>query len=668
MRMKFIWSITTAIVVSFTHCFSQQFEKITDTPITNSALGSRAATFVDVNNDDLIDVFITNGPSGGQNNSLYINQGNGEFIEDTESIIANDDSPSDGATWGDIDNDGDIDLYVVNWYGVSNLLYLNEGGGDFRKVTGVGMPSRGHSETASWADYNKDGYLDLYVANSGGESNDFLSSDGDGNYTKIVSTTNSALNNTRSVNWIDFDNDNDLDLFISNEGSEKNKLYVNTNGEFDLYDNGQISNDSENSTGSSWADYDNDGDLDLYVANFNQKNSFYRNDGNSFTKLNSTGLTDEANYSFGTTWGDIDNDGDLDLFVVDASFDTNIQKPNSLYINNGNDTFTKVTDSYMTSQLGWSFGAAFGDYDKDGFLDLIVARTYNEGQSNLLYHNLGNSNNWINIKCKGTVSNKSAIGAKVTATAIIGGVEVSQLREVSSQSGYNCQNSLNVHFGLGDATLITKLVIQWPSGNTETFDNLSANDFYTFEEKIPDDFLRANFKVENKEYEFNEDVQFKNLSLVDPNQEVTYEWDFDNDGIVDSNDLEPSFTYPNAGTYDIELVISNANNSNAITREGYITINEEKIVEITGVQEFADASVKIFPNPSDNIIRIESSSIKINKVDIFDLQGTYVRSNNLHEINFNSYSANIKNLSKGMFFVQVLLDNGEIVRQKIIKR
>ena len=660
--MKSTLTIATILLTGSIFCYSQQFEKITNTPITSASLGSRAATFVDVDNDGLIDVFITNGPSGGQNNSLFINQGNGNFVEQTQDVIVNDNTPSDGATWGDVDNDGDLDLYVVNWYGEDNLFYLNDGTGAFEIVSGKGMPSGGYSETASWADFNGDGYLDIYIANSFNQKNFHLTNNGDGDFTIITSAVNSESNFSRNVNWIDFDNDHDLDLFVSNESVSKNKLYVNNSGEFELYDNGEISTDSESSTGSSWADYDNDGDLDLYVANFGEENSLYRNDGGTFTKISNSGLTDEANYSFGTIWGDVDNDGDLDLFVTDGSFNASIQNANSMYLNNGDGTFTKITDDYIENETGWSFGAAFGDYDQDGFLDLVVARTLNEAQDNLLYNNLGNDNNWINIKCIGTVSNTAAIGTKVRVKAMINGAEVTQMREISSQSGYNCQNSLNVHFGLGDANTITELQIEWASGNTEIFENLEVNEFISFEETIPDDFLRANFKLEKKEYEFGEEVQFKNLSLSDPNQEVTYKWDFDNDGTVDSNDFEPAFVYPTGGTFGVKLSISNANGSDDITRIAYLTVEE-----VTGLQDAIDASINIFPSPSKDVVNIQSDQKKIDMIKVLSLNGREIMTKSSYGLENNSFTVAIDKMPAGILVVEVHFSDGTIGRQKFIK-
>jgi hypothetical protein len=226
--------------------------------------------------------------------------------------------------------------------------------------------------------------------------------------------------------------------------------------------------------GGSWADFDNDGDLDLFAANYlNSGNLYYMNQGPpdyTLTKV-TTGVLAESGNCVGSAWGDIDNDGDLDLFVSDDGSN------NLLYLNNGppDYSFTKVTTGAPVDEIGSSFGAAFGDYDNDGQLDLFVANHLPQG--NFLYHNDGNSNHWITIKCTGMTSNRAAIGTRVRVKAMFNGYPVWQMQEVSGQTGYNSQN-LWLHFGLGSATAIDTIIINWPSGTTEICTNLSADQFY----------------------------------------------------------------------------------------------------------------------------------------------------------------------------------------------
>ncbi len=200
--------------------------------------------------------------------------------------------------------------------------------------------------------------------------------------------------------------------------------------------------------------------------------AFYNGDG-TFTKVTEGRIVSDGGNSQSCAWGDYDNDGWLDLFVANAG------GGNFLYRNNGDGSFSSVTGQAIADDQSTSAGCAWGDYDNDGFLDLVVAGV---GQ-NLLYRNNGNSNSWLKANCIGTVSNRSAIGAKVRLKATIGGRTFWQLREISGGSGYVSQNSLIAHFGLGDAKVIDTLRIEWPSGAVQELQNVAANQMLTITEQ-----------------------------------------------------------------------------------------------------------------------------------------------------------------------------------------
>lgn len=470
------------LFVAVTH--GQIFTKITTGDLVNTPSDSRSCNWVDINNDGFQDIFISNGKAGGENNMLYINQGDGNFTSVTGDPIVLDGEPSDGATWADMDNDGDIDVFVVNWYGKNNMLYANNGDGTFEQITdGIVVNDFGYSETASWGDYDNDGYVDLYVTNSDSIKKNYLYHNDGSSFTKIIEgdITNEAFL-SRCANWIDVDGDNDVDMFVTNEFNQQENLYLNNgDGTFTKKTSDPLILNGSKTMSASWGDVDNDGDFDVFLANDGANNALFYNDGaGNFTKATSDIVSNDGGNSFGSNFADIDNDGDLDLFVTNSFWGT--MWNNFLYLNNGDGTFTKNTTDVTATDMGWSYGNAFGDYDNDGDMDLVVANCYNAAQNNNLYNNNGNDNNWVTITCVGTMSNKSAIGAVVKILATINGIPTWQMAQISGQTGYCGQNMLPAHFGLGDATIIDSVYIYWPSGYVDITSNLAINQFITIAE------------------------------------------------------------------------------------------------------------------------------------------------------------------------------------------
>ncbi|MDO8335465.1 MAG: CRTAC1 family protein, partial [Candidatus Saccharibacteria bacterium] len=412
------------------------------------------------------------------------------FTAVVDDPIVMDVTPSDGATFADIDNDGDLDGFVVNWYNKNNLAYINDGTGKFTQVLdGIWVNHFGYSETAAFGDYDNDGLVDLYVTNSAGNKKNFLYRNLGGNNMELVTGISPVtdLFSSRDVSWSDIDSDGDLDLYITNENGEKENLYRNDGGgAFEKLTDLVITTDGFNTMSSSWGDIDNDGDLDLFLANDGSKNQLFRNEGNFiFTKILTTDVSNVNARSFSSAWADIDNDGDLDLFVTNA-FQNGVRLKNNLYLNDGTGHLTEVTNEIVVMDEGWSYGCAFGDYDNDGFQDLAVATTRfgNADEADYLYHNNGNSNLWLMVSLEGHVSNKSAIGAKVRVKAIVNGTAIWQMREISAQSAYCSQNDMRAHFGLGDATVVDSIVIEWPSGIKQYKTGVLPNQILDIEEDL----------------------------------------------------------------------------------------------------------------------------------------------------------------------------------------
>jgi len=446
---------------------AQTFTRILDAanPVVNDTLESGGGCWVDLNDDGHLELFVAHGNLADQDNSLYWNNGAGGFVRVSTGPVVGDGGSSIGGTLADFDADGLLDLFVTNRNNFGNFLYRGEGDSVFSRIT-TGEPATdvANSNSASWVDVDRDGDLDLYCVNFGG--NDFLYQNGGapGFDLVAVDTTAPQIGSAPTIvgAWSDYDNDRDADFFVAIAGAGNDVLYRNDGG---LRFTSVAFADGRSTLGASWGDYDNDGDLDLVAANFlNQSNILYNNGGApgfALTPVAGSAVASIAGNNIGSGWGDYDNDGDLDLFVARDG------QNNLLFENDGppSYSFTRVLAGAIVNDGGNSFGCVWGDYDADGALDLFVANRLN--QPDFLYHNDGNANHWLGVRCAGAPPNGSAIGARVRVRATVSGSARWQMRDVEAQSGYNSQN-LDLHFGFGDATVAESLIVQWPSGPADT--------------------------------------------------------------------------------------------------------------------------------------------------------------------------------------------------------
>ncbi|MCG3158208.1 MAG: hypothetical protein DKINENOH_04849 [bacterium] len=474
--LNLLKSFLLFVCLTVVSAYAQSFTKITSGPLVAERAAFMGTAWGDYDGDGQVDLLVAN--YGGAN-LLFHNEGGGNFTKITAGEIVTDMGPSFSAAWGDYDHDNDLDLFVAN-NGGGNFLYRNEGTSFARVGQGAITTDKAKSNSASWGDYDSDGDLDLFVANDA--SNNFLyENDGDGSFAKITSgiiVTDQVRSSVIGL-WGDYDNDEDLDLYVVNGyfSLAANFLYRNEgHGAFTKITTGRIVTDVEGSSGGSWGDYDNDGYLDLYVTNSvnDAPNSLYHNnrDG-SFSKVLTGAIVGNPGHSVGSSWVDYDNDGDLDLFVANA-----LGQKNTLYRNDGNATFTRVTSGEIVNDVDWSFGCSWADYDNDGDQDAIVTNGgfFRQG-SNFVYQNNGNSNQWLTIQCVGTVSNTSAIGAVVRVKANIAGKAVWQTRQISAQTGFLGQNCMSAAFGLGDAATVDSLEVRWPSGSRQVLTNVMPKQF-----------------------------------------------------------------------------------------------------------------------------------------------------------------------------------------------
>ena len=426
----------------------------------------------DYDNDGFPDLFVT---QYGRN-VLYHNNGDGTFSDVTDKAkVGGTESGTlfhSGATFFDYDRDGRLDLYVggyvnlesgprtCNFAGVrtscpplaykgsANILYHNNGNGTFTDVTassGISQP-QGKNLAVGAADYDNDGWPDLFVANDGLPAYLFHN-EHNGKFTEIGVAAGmglAALGNTMAAMCIslgDYDNDGWLDLFISDFQLASDHVFHNEGkaGFWDVSSQVGVAGPTHDvlSFGGGFFDYDNDGWLDLFIAN-------------------------------GHVYPEVEQ--------VQAS--THFKEINTLFHNEGKGRFVETTklagSGFQTPYV--SRGVAFVDLDNDGFVDIVVG---NNGDPPLLLHNSGeNGNHFVNFRLVGTKSNRDAMGARIRVVA--GGV--SQIREIAGGGSYLSQSDLRANFGLGKATRVEKVDISWPSGQKQVFHNVAADKFYLIEE------------------------------------------------------------------------------------------------------------------------------------------------------------------------------------------
>ncbi|MCH2214880.1 MAG: FG-GAP-like repeat-containing protein [Flavobacteriales bacterium] len=457
---------------------------------------SWSASWGDYDNDGFDDLYV---PVSTLNepNILYHNNGDGTFSKIATGPPVTDIGASITSAWGDYDNDGYLDLFVANNVNSKNRLYHNNGDGTFTSITNNAVVDEGiYTHSAAWGDYNQDGNLDLVISDfHPTHFNRLFYGDGAGGFT-VDASSPISLSATSAVglSWGDYDNDGDLDLFIANTNGENNQLFRNETGIFNEVTTGDIVSDGGNSVGGVWGDYDNDGDLDLFVTNSRdvEANFLYSNNGDAtFTRITSGAIVSNLSNSHGASWIDYDNDADLDLLVAN-----NQQQKNYLFANNGDGTFSKLTNA-ITEEKGDSYGTAWSDFDNDGDYDLFVANI-NSSANDFFINEKGSCTNHIVVKLNGCNSNSYGVGALIRVKADIDGTPTLQTRHVSTQtSAMGGQNSFKILFGLKDASSVDSVIVQWPSGVLTVIENPAINQILTINEPCGSRICGVVFHDEN---------------------------------------------------------------------------------------------------------------------------------------------------------------------------
>jgi hypothetical protein len=478
----------------------------------------------DYNNSGLPSLYVVNGrplddsmhpyplktkPATLPHNHLYRNNGDGTFTDVTEKSGLDPDMYGMAVTAADYDNDGFVDLLVTG-YG-KTILYHNDGNGHFTDVTAkAGIKVDGWAISSTWLDYDKDGCVDLFIGryvkfdpkyrayyaadnypgplDYEGETNKLYHNNCDGTFTDVTdkSGIGAYVGRTMGVTAADFDNDGWDDIYVSNDRTENFLFHNKHDGTFEEIGNdtgtafGQ-NGESTSSMGPVFADLEGRGVLDLWVTDGHYNRLLHNTGKLSFEDMGAeTGVSQvNAQYvSWGTGVYDFDNDGLLDILIFHGGLIHLIPQEHTLFRGIGNGKFADVSREAgpVLSVRTTARGACFADYDNDGKVDAFVV---NLGAKGTLLHNVStDTGHWIAIKLKGTKSNRDGIGTRVEVFA--GGKR--HTAERVAGSGYLAQDDDRLHFGLGAATTVDKLIVHWPSGREQTLEKLSVDRVLTVEE------------------------------------------------------------------------------------------------------------------------------------------------------------------------------------------
>ncbi|MEA2062556.1 MAG: FG-GAP-like repeat-containing protein, partial [Gemmatimonadota bacterium] len=408
----------------------------------------------DFNGDGYADVFAANHDT---TDFLFAGSTDSFFTNVSPATVGTAIRTTRGGVWGDYDNDRDPDLFLFG--PGTNVLYSNNGNGTLTDVTAsLGLGDEGDGWWgAAWVDYDNDGLLDLFLVNKDGE--DMLYHNEDTSFVDRAAPAGlSGTQDAVGCCWADYDSDGDQDLYMVYYGSQ-NRLYRNNgNSTFtEVTGTAQVAG-SENSVSAAWFDYDNDSHLDLYVIE-QPGDLLYRSNGNgtfSLVDMQAVGLG-EAYGGFGMGWGDFDNDGYPDLYKTRG--EAGQPEINVMYRGGSGGTFTDYTFETGTNDAGEYRGGAWLDYDRDGRLDLVIN---NHSGRLRLYRNIDpwTDNHYLRIRLVGTRSNADGIGARVTVAA--GGKTWRQ--DMGTGTGYLGQSEPVLHFGLGSASSVDSVTVRWPGG------------------------------------------------------------------------------------------------------------------------------------------------------------------------------------------------------------
>ena len=454
---------------------------------TGGYLGS-GVSFADFNGDEIDD--LTFGHHAGQ---IRYYQGDGVGFEEVQLNIENGLYETKSVLWADIDNDGDQDFLITN-RNASNKLWMNDGSMQFTDITsscGISTSYMSKSYGASFGDYDNDGFIDLYICNYHTDviniQNELYHNNGDGTFTDVSlsSGVGNGLQQSFQSTWIDIDKDGLLDLHVINDRLDNLNSFYHNNGDGTFTD---MATDwgvdlAIYAMSSTFGDYDSDGDMDLYVTNGSVGNALLLNnmhEGLGFTDVTSNIGVQVNQISWGACFMDHQNDSWLDLYVgtgvsgyteYPAMFDEFPAQSNAFFSSTGSSTAQDLS-SETPAGIQHTFSIATGDFNNDGFPDLV---SHQVGLHATVISSTPNDNHFLKVRPQGTTVNRDAIGAEVHvyhSSAQNTDPNEVKIDVVFCGDKYLSQNSRYLQFGLGSSTQIDSVVVYWPGGEIESFQGL----------------------------------------------------------------------------------------------------------------------------------------------------------------------------------------------------
>lgn len=651
-------------------------------PVFDFKIGTGAA-WLDYDKDGDLDLYVTQRQSA---NRLFENDGNGNFTDVASSLGVTDASgDGGGVTIVDFNNDGWDDIFLSNNQG--NKLLKSNSGLSFTDITNtafVGGTAGGNSRSpsASWGDYDNDGYLDLYIAQhsppsynqSQGTTQDFFfHNNGNETFTDISNLL--VLDSLTSWGfiggWTDYDKDGDMDIFLVNDCLDTpyglyTKIFRNDGGTDPLNWNftevaASVGVDAcKNGMGIAVGDYNRDGWMDIFHTNIGSC-LLYENNNGTFVDKSSAAQIDiqpATHFSWGCGFFDYDLDGWQDIMVAIGTLNISSldPQPNMLFHNNGDGTFTNMAGSLGMDDDRRSRSGIYGDYDNDGDLDIYLT---NYGENCILHRNDNNNgNNWFKVHLQGTQSNQDGLGSKIKITTPDGGV---QYYETKSGSNLGGGDTPYAHFGLGNNNTITELEIKWLSGEIQVFNNISVNQLLNVTEPnnnpLPVELINFTAQQKNKSVQLNwstaSEINNKHFILERSNDGHRFSFLGKINGggtTAEISHYEFVDTHPLQGRNYYRL-------KQVDTNDKFHYSQVEQVLFLGN-----ETTLNIFPNPSNTgLLNLNFYNQQVGtQIEIRDMLGRLIYQNKIENIGQQLLEINTDNWTNGIFMVSVFNSNLDI--------